>query len=166
MRGRFVWTLVATIASCGAVDAQSPCDQFSWPVRREVGWLSSANLPMVSSGGELAGDGPFVLSLQPMASVAFKIAPERAPKTAESFGGTVAILAPSQAGTYHITLNDEAWIDLVQNGHRVASTAFTGKTGCTGVRKSVRFEIEQGPLVIQISGAASGRIAIAAAHAM
>jgi hypothetical protein len=93
------------------------------------------------------------------------VAPERAPKKAESFGGVVTILAPTHTGTYQVTLADEAWIDVVQNGQRVASSAFTGKAGCEGVRKSVRLEIATGPVVIQISGANADRIAIAAAPA-
>ncbi len=166
MRGNLVGAFLATVVSCGAAEAQSPCDQFSWPVRREVEWLSSTNLPVVTSGAELAGDGPFSLVLQPVESVHYVVAPERAPKKAESFGGLVTILAPGHTGTYQVTLAEEAWIDVVQNGQRVASSAFTGKAGCEGARKSVRFEIASGPVVIQISGSDSNRIAIAAAPAM
>jgi len=166
MRARLAAAVLMTIVFDGTAEAQSPCDQFQWPVRREMDWLSSAKLAAVASGAELTGDGAFSLALQPMASIKYVVAPERQPKSSDTFGGFVTILAPSRGGTYQITLSDEAWIDVVQDGRRLASSAFSGKAGCDGVRKSVRFEIATGPLIIQISGAGADHIAIAAAPAL
>jgi hypothetical protein len=166
MRARLVGAVLATIVYCGIAEAQSPCDQFKWPVRREMDWLSSTKLFAVVSGAELAGDGAFSLALQPMASVKYVVAPERQPKSFDTFGGFVTILAPSHSGTYQITLSEEAWIDVVQDGRSLASSAFSGNEGCGFVRKSVRFEIAAGPVIIQISGAGADHIAIAAAPAM
>jgi hypothetical protein len=127
--------------------------------------LNSTNLPVISSGATLASDGPFMLVLEPASSVHYLVAPERTPKTENTFGGVVTIQAPTRHGIYQITLGEEAWIDVVQNGRLVGSTAFTGKMGCKGVRKSVRFEISPGPVIIQISGAGSERLAVTVASA-
>jgi hypothetical protein len=158
--------LVLTAALAGGnAGAQTPCEQFAWPVQREIEWLNSTNLPVVSSGATVASDGPFMLVLEPTSSVHYLVAPERTPKTANTLGGVVTIRAPTRPGMYQVTLGDEAWIDVVQNGRLVGSTAFTGKVGCKGVRKSVRFEISSGPVIIQISGAVSERLAVAVAPA-
>jgi hypothetical protein len=165
MRRQFPGSLLAAVVACSPAAAQNACDQFGWPVQRELMWLSSPTIPTVDSGATLAGDGAFNMALRPFASVPYVVTPERAPKGTDTFGGIVTISAPAHAGLYQVTLSEEAWIDVVQAEHRLVSQAFTGKTGCLGVRKSVRFEIGPGPLVIQISGAASGHLAVAAAPA-
>jgi hypothetical protein len=45
------------------------------------------------------------------------------------------------------------------------STAHTGDTNCPGLRKSVRFTLTALPLTLEISGAASDRIAVAVTRA-
>jgi hypothetical protein len=63
--------------------------------------------------------------------------------------------------TYRITLSQGAWIDVFQDGHEVKSSAFSGATGCDGVRKSVKFELAAAPFIIEISGTTARVIAIA-----
>jgi hypothetical protein len=43
----------------------------------------------------------------------------------------------------------------------VKSSAFSGATGCEGVRKSVKFELTAQPLTIELSGVPSDSIGIA-----
>ena len=70
-----------------------------------------------------------------------------------------------RAGLYQITLSDEAWVDVVQNGARVKSSDFSGQKACPGVRKSVRFDLAAGPATLQISNAESAKINLAIAPA-
>ncbi len=58
----------------------------------------------------------------------------------------------AKPGTYKITLTEGAWIEVVQDGHAVKSGAFSGATGCDGVRKSVKFDLNGGPFIIELSG--------------
>jgi hypothetical protein len=51
-----------------------------------------------------------------------------------------------------VTLSSEGWVDLVQDGHAAKSTAFSGATGCDGVRKSVKFELAAKSFTVELSG--------------
>jgi hypothetical protein len=82
------------------------------------------------------------------------------PKSPETFAGFIQVIAPTRRGTYKITLSSEAWIDVVQDGRVVKSGAFSGATGCEGIRKSVKFELAAAPFIIEISGVTAHTIAI------
>ncbi|MGO8954391.1 MAG: hypothetical protein ACLPWS_09770 [Rhodomicrobium sp.] len=151
-------------AGAGAVAAQDKpaCEQFAWPVKREQVLFAAADLKTVPSGTSLGSfDRGVTLELQPYATVPFVLPPARQPKTADSYGGVIIFANLPKAGTYQITASAEAWIDVIQNGKAVASTAHTGKRDCVDIRKSVRFELEPGPVIIQVSGAAANSIKLA-----
>ena len=84
---------------------------------------------------------------------------QRQPKVAPSYAAALTLEAAA-AGFYQITLSEDAWLDVVQNDAILRSAAFSGKQGCAGMRKSVRFELAQAPAVVQISGAAARQIRI------
>jgi hypothetical protein len=58
-------------------------------------------------------------------------------------------------------LSDEAWIDVIQDGHYARSIGSTGRSDCPGLRKSVRFELNASPFVVQLSGVTTEMIAVA-----
>ena len=101
------------------------------------------------------------IDLLPFADAKLPMAPERAPKQPSSFAGFVAVPAPPQAGSYKVTLSSEAWIDVVQDGHFLKSTAHTGASGCTGIRKSVKFNLDAAPFVVQLSNVPASKIGAA-----
>ena len=57
-------------------------------------------------------------------------------------------------------LDKERATDVVQDGHRVRSTAATGATGCEGVRKSVKFELAASPFTVQLTGIEANTIGL------
>ena len=69
--------------------------------------------------------------------------------------------AVEKSGIYQITLSDEAWVDVVQNGRYARSVGSTGRSDCPGVRKSVRLDLDASPLVLQFSGVTPDAITIA-----
>lgn len=91
--------------------------------------------------------------LKPQGEVAYTVKPARAPKSNPAHGAEMTLPA-GPGGAVQVTLSAEAWVDLVQGGKIVRSTAFSGRTGCPGVRKSVRFTLAPGPAAIAISDAA------------
>ena len=101
-----------------------------------------------------------MVALLPLVDAKLPIAPERPPKSQNTFGGYIQIAAPAKADTYRITLSSPGWIDVVQDGHRVRSTAATGATGCEGVRKSVKFELGASPFTVQLSGVGANTIGL------
>ena len=144
--------------------AQEPvgCDKFRWPLDKERATLTGTDLPKVASGSEVKWPLPFatMVALVPLVDAKLPIAPERSPKSQDTFGGSIQIAAPAKAGTYRITLSSPGWIDVVQDGHRVRSTAATGATGCEGVRKSVRFELAASPFTVQLTGVEANTIGL------
>jgi hypothetical protein len=108
--------------------------------------------------------GAFTLHLQTGANAAFAMPPERKPKTEHWFGGMVRLPAPDRPDIYQMTLSEEAWIDVAQNGRYTRSVGSSGRSDCPGLRKSMRFQLDAAPIVPQISGAASDSVAIGASE--
>jgi len=153
-----VRSLLIAFALCvGAapVLAQEPsgCDKFKWPLDKERATLTGTDLPKVASGSRIEWRLPFatIVSLVPLADAKLPMAPERTPKSNESFAGFIQSPAPTKAATYKITLSSEGWIDVVQDGRRVRSITSTGVRGCAGVRKSVKFELSAFPFTVELS---------------
>ena len=151
----FVEALAAEPAMEPAVEAA--CASFAWPILDAKAALAGS-VPIVASGGRAAP--AFTLALRPMDDVAFPVKPERMPKAGGTFGGYVTFDPPA-GRLLQVTLSGEAWIDVVRGQTPTKSTAFSGKSGCAGVRKSVRFEMSGvGPLTLQVSGVATPAIQI------
>jgi hypothetical protein len=153
---------VLGFSGAGPLHAQDKpaCEQFEWSIKREQALFGAAG--QVASGSKLDAIGSgTVLELQPHVSVAFILPPERQPKSPESFSGVISFANVPKAGLYQVTLSAEAWIDVIQDGQAVKSTAHSGKRGCADVRKSVRFELKPGALTIQLSGVAEKSIKLA-----
>ncbi|MFT4096083.1 MAG: hypothetical protein QM651_03100 [Rhodoblastus sp.] len=154
----FAASLLATLP---APAQEAACSSFEWPLTRELQLLSAHDLATIETGAAIKAGGPAaVVKLRPMVEAAFLQPPERQPKRADSFGGVVSVGSFPAAGLYQITLSGEAWIDVIQDGQRLKSVAFSGRQGCAGMRKSVRFQLNAAPATIQISGAADARIAL------
>jgi hypothetical protein len=157
---RLTLALAALLITAPAF-AQEPvgCDKFKWPLDHERAMLANA-VPSPPDGQisqPLAT--AYRLTLAPYDSVKLPMPPTRAPKPGTN-AGSVNMAAPSKAGTYRITLSEGAWIDVSQNGHEVKSTAFSGATGCDGIRKSVKFELAATTFVVEISGSKMSTISL------
>ncbi len=146
-----------------AAQDKEACDQFNWPVKRELALFKNPNLEMVFSGAAIPAIPAkgVALELQPYFTVDYVLAPAKQPKPEDSWGGVLVIQNIPKAGSYQVTASEHAWIDLIQNGKELASTAHTGNPDCAGVRKSVRFDLEPGPLTVQVSGAEAKQIKLA-----
>lgn len=167
MRGALRRRLVATALAVGILAApalgraEEGCAGFAWPVTREQAWFA-ASPALVAEGSTLAV-GAASVELRPQSEIAFTVPPERPAKEASPRGAVLRLSLP--AGLYQITLSDNAWIDVVQDGTRLAAAGFSGRTDCPGVRKSVRFRLAERPAVLQLSGVAVERMLVAVAPA-
>jgi hypothetical protein len=83
--------------------AQEPvgCDKFRWSLDKERATLTGTDLPKVASGSEVKWPLPFatMVALVPLVDAKLPIAPERSPKSQDTFGGSIQIGAPIKAGT-------------------------------------------------------------------
>lgn len=159
---RLIGLIACSVASVATAQAAEPegCDKFSWPIAREQSALTRSGLPIATAGAERASSpDAFRLPLDPVATAKLHRAPERQPKP-ETFAGSVVFTAPERAGLYQVTLSDGAWIDLVQGDTYLKPVRFSGATGCTGVRKLVRFDLAARPFLLQVSGASSDAIGV------
>jgi hypothetical protein len=86
--------------------------------------------------------------------------PERAPKDG-TFAGFASVKTAPKPGLYTISLSLGAWVDVVQDGHFLKPKAFSGATDCEGIRKTMKYELSDKPLVLQISGSRENSISIA-----
>jgi hypothetical protein len=162
---RLAIMIVASSLAAGPVWAQEPvgCDKFKWSLDEERGLLTSKDEPTVASGTSVKASLPVALmvTLVPFADAKLPIAPERAPRLPESFAGFIQMSAPAHDGIYKVSLSSEAWIDVVQGGRLLKSVAFTGATGCTGIRKSVKFDLKAEPFAVQLSNVPTNSIGVA-----
>jgi hypothetical protein len=163
MKPAIVFLALCALAAPALADEPVGCDKFTWPLDKERAMLTSANTVTVASGMKLALPLPVAVTidLAPFADAKLPMAPERAPRKADSFAGFISVPAPSQAGSYKITLSSAAWIDVTQDGHYLKSTAHTGAVGCAGIRKSVKFDLAAAPFAVQLSGVPANKIAVA-----
>jgi hypothetical protein len=145
--------------------AEDGCAKFAWPVAQEREALIAQSQPTLSSGASIEPDQGFKLLLRQPDEVKFVMPPERKPRIENWRGGIVRLPAPTQAGVYQVTLSDEAWVDVVQNGGYAKSIGSSGRSDCLGLRKSIRFDVVPSPIVLQISGASVEVISVVAGSA-
>jgi len=159
---------IAVIVGClfaAPVHAQEPvgCDKFKWPLDQERSLLTSGKAAAVASGSSVTSKLPVgvTVGLVPFADAKLPTPPERAPRLPTSFAGFVQVAPPAHDGIYKISLSSEAWIDVSQAGHLLKSVAFSGATGCEGIRKSVKFDLKAEPFTIQLSNVPGNSIGVA-----
>lgn len=138
------------------------CDAFAWPVSNEQAWFADKNLRHSASGVRLSRiDRAVELKLAPMKSIQFFLPPEHVPPP-DSYGGEVTFFGVPHPGIYQVTVSRDVWIDVFENGTRLPAVGSSEARGCDGVRKSMRFALAPGDLVlVQISGASQPSIKVA-----
>ncbi len=143
----------------GEASALAEGNPACWPLKRELKLFANPDLEMVFSGATLDSlpEKGLVVELQPHGTLDFVQAPAHEPKSDDAFDGLLFVNVP-QTGAYQVTLSGDAWIDLIQNGKAQARSTETINADCGDARKSMRFRLEQGPLTVQVSGAASNQI--------
>jgi len=153
--------IITTLLTPAAAD--DGCGKFAWSLAREQALFAAADKPNVKAGETLATipKSAFILHLQPGADAAFAMPPKRKSKSERWFGGMLRLPALDKPGIYQVTLSEEAWIDVVQDGRYARSVGSTGRSDCPTLRKSVRLDLGATPFVLQLSGVTSGSVVIA-----
>ena len=163
MRNALLTTcLLLAAAPAYAAEEPSGCDKFKWNIDHARAALTAPDRTKLDSGGELAALPATVVTLALVAPADAKLPtpPERAPKDG-TFAGFTKFPAVPKAGSYTISLSNGAWLDLVEDGHFLKPTAFSGATDCDGIRKTVECDLSASPFVLQISGARENSISLA-----
>jgi hypothetical protein len=153
-------TLFAAAPSLAA-EEPSGCDKFKWNIDHARAALTAPDRAKLTSGSELTAlpaTGVTIALVAP-ADAKLPTPPERAPKEG-TFAGFAKFSAVPKAGSYTLSLSNGAWVDLVQDGHFLKPTAFSGATDCEGIRKTVKFDLSATPFVLQISGARENSLSV------
>lgn len=161
-RGPLLLAALALLAGALPARAQdaSGCAKFKWPVDRERSAFGTPGLQVVESGKPLPGImDPAIVRLKPVGEAQFAQPPGRKPKEG-TFGAAFKTPPIAVAGTYQITISDEAWIDVIQDGRALRPEAFSGAPDCPNVRKSLRFKLAAGQATVQISGSAADSVKV------
>jgi hypothetical protein len=152
-RARVAIALAVLVALAGATRASAaPCDHFAWPLAIERDQLAAGSVERVASGAKRPSipDAALELALLKPSQVAYVVPPERKPK---SRGGVVIFSAVSKPGLYQFTFSSGAWVDVVQDGKILPVAEETGDPECSIIRKSLRYRLGSGPMVLQVSDA-------------
>src|SRR5579863_5079936 len=153
MRKSLFVALILLSTPSFAAEEPNGCDKFKWSIERERAALGAPDRTKLSSGNEqvaLPSSG-ITLALVAPADAKLPSPPERAPKDG-TFAGFTSFKAVPKGGVYTISLSAGAWVDVVQDGHLLKPVAFSGATGCDGIRKTIKYELSAQPFTLQVSG--------------
>jgi len=134
----------ALTLSVKAADGEDGCEKFAWPLAREQVWFASSGNPRIAVGEHpaMVPGGAFGVRLKPATQAVFATPPERKAKSEASFGGSIWFPVLGQGGIYQVTLSEDVWIDIVQDGRFARSVGHAGRKDCPGLRKPVSFVLQ------------------------
>ena len=147
-------------------DASAGCSRFPWSVAAERQWFRDTDLARRTSGARLRKiDRAVELALEPTRQTDFFLPPER-PPSPESYSGVVTFFGVPRPGLYQVTVSDDVWIDVFENGARMKLVAQMRAENCPGIVRSARFDLAPGDLVlVELTGASKKSIKVAFAEA-
>jgi hypothetical protein len=145
-----------------SAEEPSGCDKFKWPIDRERAALAASDRARLATGSEQAAlpASGITLALAAPADAKLPSPPERAPKD-ETFADFTSFKSALKAGLYMISPSAGGWVDVVQGGHFLKPAAFSGATDCTGIRKTMKYELAAQPFERQVSGVKEDVVSIA-----
>ena len=158
--------LLATVAPAAALaqEAKPACAAQDASLPKEfAGWASKADLVSAAKAADLPKATLVIgkaanATLHPTREVAYATQPEK-PGGSVAKGGMFD-LKIDKAGTYNVSLGAGPWIDLLQAGKPLESTAHGHGPDCSSIRKMVAFNLQPGSYVVQLSANADPTIAI------
>src|SRR6476660_3145353 len=130
INGRVLASLLLCALLDPAVADEGGCEKFAWSLARERAWFAASDKITVASGNTLAAlpKQAVVIHLKPQNEASFDLPPERKPKSDRGFGGIVRFPGIGRPGIYQVTLSEEAWVDVVQDGRYARSVGSSGRS--------------------------------------
>ncbi len=147
-----------------ATAQEDGCTGFSFPVDTEMAWMKAPDSEAAGTGGKMSGVPAKAVALQLKMTRDITL-PVKSGRKKQGIGGATysgwfEIANLPKSGLYQISLSREAWIDAAQNGELVPSHSFSGKPACKTIRKSVRYELGAGPVIVQVAGAETDNVRV------
>jgi hypothetical protein len=136
-------------------DANLPAPFQSWTAKTNV---EAAATPS-GLDAHVATEGKALdVALHPTNAMTWVTTPEKSP-AASTFAGLLE-LKPASAGTYVIAASNGAWLDVLQDGKPIASSAHAHGPTCSTIHKQVEFQLTPGRYVLQISSTPEAHIGV------
>jgi hypothetical protein len=145
---------------------EDPCAGFSGNVTPERALFAGAAQPAaaardVASAQPLVPGRLYQLQLAPQGQVSMRLAPGKKTQLDGAYAG-LARLQLQQAGSYRVSMDQGAWIDVVADGQMINSSNFQSRPGCTAPHKIVQFLLPAGhELLLQFSAATAPVLRVA-----
>jgi hypothetical protein len=160
-RPRHLPLLILALCVVGPALGADGCAGFNWNVQHERA-LFATSPSMLAAGRDLATapvvtpDHLYEATLFSQDQITYAIAPVKT--TVGGASGGLVRLAIAASGTYRISVDQSAWIDIADNGALLASKDHQGRPDCTAPHKIVEFELTTGAqLTLQFSGATGSK---------
>lgn len=118
-------------------------------------WMeNSSQLAAIPSFG-------IVLGLLPTDRAGLPLTPERQSKFVPEYAGFIRISNTAVGGRYAARMSTDGTVSVIQDGQFVTALAATRSLPCNGVHnKAWTFDLKEGEIIIQISGANSSATAL------
>ena len=169
MNAKFFAILAAALLVSASAMAQEmreaapKCEAMVAPPPALAGWTEKNDVAAATKADGLAQaaltiDKGAMVALHPTREVSYVTQPDK-PGGSVAHGGLLSVTVGA-AGTYQVNLSSGAWIDLLQDGKAVLSTAHAPGPACTGIRKTVQFPLQPGRYVLQLSANATPDIQV------
>lgn len=163
--------LLAALAAAAPVAAQAPVSVPAKPCLGPVPALPSELAPWSSrttlraateaaglAAARIAPGKAIDAHLSTGAKVHFTDGPSRAKDVGDNAG--MFAFSVDQPGTYRIALGSGGWVDVLEDGKAVTSSAHGHGAECSGIVKMVDFPLTAGEHVLQVEGSKEAVVAI------
>lgn len=140
---------------CKGVVAAIPPELAAWKTRSKA---TAAVEPAGLATARILPGEAVDAQLSPGAKVHFASWPTRAAEVEDNAG--LFAFGVDSPGTYRVALGSGGWVDVLENGKAVASSAHGHGADCSGIVKMVDFPLKAGEHVLQIEGSREGAVGL------
>lgn len=144
----------AATQTCSVV-APPPAELAAWVSRTK---LAAATDPAQLSGARIVPGEAIDAVLSPGAKVRFGDGPSRARDVGDNAG--IFAFSVDRPGTYRVALGSGGWVDVIEGGQAVESTAHGHGPDCSGIVKMVDFPLKAGEHLLQIEGSKEASVGV------
>ena len=164
---RSLWIGATALSALLATTARAddPCAGFTANVAHERALFASAARALnagrnASTAPTIETDRLYDLALAPNEQVQLPAPNKRAHGAGTGSAGLVR-LQVTEAGSYRISVGSQMWVDLASSSMLIGSSDFAGQHGCDAPHKIVRYDLQPGSFVLQLSGGSGDHVRVA-----
>jgi len=145
----------APAKTCTGAAPALPSELAAWPNRTK---LTAAVDPAGLGAAHIAPGKAIDARLSSGTKVHFGDGPGRAKDVGDNAG--IFAFSVDQPGTYRVALGSGGWVDVLEGGKAVESSAHGHGPECSGIVKMVDFPLKAGEHVLQLEGSKEATVGI------